>query len=121
MENYDSKSELFMSSGRLAVGIKYTKDSMDIIEHLSDIGYVLFHTRRDEGQHLFAVNAIPFVKENTEIEDEIYQNVATTKMYVVVSFIPVELDVANVHSGKKEFSAKELRYDAQYANIEELR
>ena len=43
MENYDKKSANFISLGKLAIGIKLTQDSFEIVEHLRTIGFVLFH------------------------------------------------------------------------------
>lgn len=55
MESYDVKSSRFIPTGKLAVGVKYTRDGIEIAENLHSIGYVLFHTRKDIGQHLFHV------------------------------------------------------------------
>ena len=35
MENFEKKKASFLSHGKLAIGIKYTKDSMEIVEHCS--------------------------------------------------------------------------------------
>ena len=120
MENYADKCNKFLSDGKLAVGIKYTKDSMEIVEHLSNIGYVLFHTRKDEGQHLFAIEGNPEVKSTNELDASVYRNVKTTGMYVLVNLIPKELESSLLHSSKKNYTSSEFRYDAQYATLEEL-
>ena len=119
MEHYAEKSSKFMSNGSLAIGIKYTKDSMEIVEHLSNIGYILFHTRKDEGQHLFAIEGNPEIKSASELEESVYRN--TTGMYVLVHFNPQELDSTAIHSAQKGYASSELRYDAQYARLEELK
>ena len=121
MENYTDKCYKFLTDGKLAVGIKYTKDSMEIVEHLSNIGYVLFHTRKDEGQHLFAVKEMPVVKSASELDADVYRNVKTTGMYVFVILALQELDSFAYHSSKKHYASSELRYDAQYATLEELK
>ena len=120
MEKYAEKCGKFLSNGRLAIGIKYTKDSMDIVQNLSNIGYVLFHTRKDEGQHLFAIEGTPVIKSDSELDNNVYRNVHTTGMYVLVHFIPQELDSSALHSSKKEYGPNEFRYDAQYASWGEL-
>ena len=120
MEKYAEKYAKFLPNGRLAIGIKYTKDSMEIVEHLSNIGYVLFHTRKDEGQHLFAIEGTPVIKSASELEDSVYRNVHTTSMYVLIHFIPQELDSSALHSSKKGYGPAEFRYDAQYASLGEL-
>ena len=121
MENYADKCNKFLTDGKLAVGIKYTKDSMEIVEHLSNIGYVLFHTRKDEGQHLFAIEGNPEVKSTTELDASVYKNVKTTSMYVLLNLNTQELDSSLLHSSKKNYTSSEFRYDAQYATLEELK
>ena len=120
MENYAEKCSKFLPNGKLAIGIKYTKDSMEIVEHLSNIGHVLFHTRKDEGQHLFAIEGNPEIKSALELEDSVYRNVHTTGMYVLVHLIPQELDSSALHPSKKGYGPAEFRYDAQYASWGEL-
>ena len=120
MENYANKSVKFLSNGKLAVGIKWTKDSMEIVENLKNIGYVLFHHRNDDDQHLFAIKGDCSVKEKSEIEEDRYKSVNTTEMYVVVDLdTTTELNSTNIRSSLKEYTPK-TRYDAQYAIINEL-
>ena len=119
MENYDVRCVKFLEKGILAVGIKSTKDSMRIVENRANIGYILFHTRKDEGQHLFAVKDVSEIKYRSELEG-VYANISTADMYVVVTLNTKELDCDNVHSSKKEFDGKSERYDSQYATMEEL-
>ena len=120
MENYDNKSNQFLATGKLAIGIKYTKDSMEIVEHLTNIGYVLFHTRKDEGQHLFAIADAPVIKSVSELDTMIYKNIFTAEIYVTLQLNPKELDSSSIHSSKKRYASAELRYDAQYATLEDL-
>lgn len=94
-------------------------DSMAIVEHLSEIGYILFHTRKDEGQHLFAINGDITVVDSEELGSDIYKNVGTTEMYAVVPFETIELDSSNLHSNKKSFTPK-TRYDAQFEELNNL-
>ena len=120
MENYANKSVKFLSNGKLAVGIKWTKDSMEIVENLKSIGYVLFHHRNDDDQHLFAIQGDCAVKEKSEIEEDRYKSVNTTEMYVVVDLdTTTELNSTKIRSSLKEYTPK-TRYDAQYAIINEL-
>ena len=121
MENYDGKSHGFMSSGKLAVGVKYTPDSMEIVEKLSSIGYVLFHHRSAIGQHLFAVKGVCKVVSSETIEDERYKNIDTTELYLIVDIdTSAEMDASELDATKKECT-KSTRYDAQFARIEELK
>lgn len=119
LENYDTRCVKFLEKSILAVGIKPTKDSMRIVENRANIGYILFHTRKDEGQHLFAVEDVSEIKYRSELEG-VYANISTADMYVVVTLNTKELDCDNVHSSKKEFDGKSERYDSQYATMEEL-
>lgn len=120
MENYGAKSVNFLSSGKLAIGIKYTKDSMSIVENLKSIGYVLFHHRNVDGQHLFAVKGDCRILSAEEVDADRYKNVNTTEMYLVVDIdVTKELDATTLNSAKKAYT-KTGRYDAQFATVAEL-
>ena len=119
MENFADKCVKFLPYGRIAIGIKYSKDSMAIVEHLSEIGYILFHTRKDKGQHLFAINGDITVVDTEELGNDVYKNVGTTEMYAVVPFETIELDSSKLHSSKKSFTPK-TRYDAQFEELNNL-
>jgi llaJI restriction endonuclease len=122
MEQYDNKSTKFLPSGQIAIGVKMTKAGMEIVRHIDEIGYLLFHVRRDEGQHLFAVGKVPKVMFKAEIEAEatLYANTSTCDIYLLVAFDAVhELDTSNVHSGQVKVDKTE-RYDAYYCRIEEI-
>ena len=119
MENFADKCVKFLPYGKIAIGIKYSKDSMAIVEHLSEIGYILFHTRKDEGQHLFAINGDITVVDAEELGSDVYKNVGTTEMYAVVPFEKIELDSSHLHSNKKSFTPK-TRYDAQFEELNNL-
>lgn len=116
MENFASKCVNFLPQGKIAIGIKYTKDSMEIVEHLSEIGFLLFHTRKDEGQHLFKVKGKVSVLPKEEADNIIYRNISTAEMYAVVDFETIDLSSPSLHSSKKSYTP-ETRYDAQYASI----
>lgn len=119
MEKFADKSVNFLPQGKIAIGIKYTKDSMEIVEHLTDIGFLLFHVRKDEGQHLYKVNGKIAILPDEEIATDIYRNITTTKMYAVAEFEPIDLSSPSLHSSMKAY-APETRYDAQYSTINEL-
>lgn len=120
MENYENKSKSFLPTGNIAIGLKYTKDSMEIAEHKSEIGYVLFHHRNAVGQHLFAVKGDCQIVSALEVESDRYRNVSTTEIYLSVDMdTSAELDVSNIDSSRKAFE-KNARYDAQYAKMEHL-
>lgn len=119
MENFADKCVKFLPYGKIAIGIKYSKDSMAIVEHFSEIGYILFHTRKDEGQHLFAINSDITMVDKEELGNDVYKNVSTTEMYAVVPFETIELDSSHLHSSKKSCTPK-TRYDAQFEELNNL-
>ena len=121
MENYEGKKQKFLTTGKLAVGIKYTRDGIEIAENLQSIGYVLFHTRKDVGQHLFRVKSVQLIKSVDDLPVDIYKNVSTTEMYVVVDIDTFyEMDSTGIRSSKKAYT-QNTRYDAQYLNINNLK
>lgn len=120
MEKFTVKAPKFLSMGKIAIGIKYTKDSMEIVEHLSEIGYILFHTRKDVGQHLYKVVNKVILLSGKEMPTDIYRNIRTTKMYAVVEFETNELDSSFLHSSHKTY-IRGARYDAQYMTISLLK
>lgn len=121
MENFGDKCKNFISSGKLAIGIKYTKDSMEIVENISSIGYVLFHHRNVLDQHLFEVKGVCKVISATDVEAARYKNVRTTEMYLKVDIdASSEIENLTLDSTKKEFE-KTTRYDAQYSTIDLLK
>ena len=120
MENYESKKQKFLSTGNLAVGIKYTRDGIEIAENLQSIGYVLFHTRKDIGQHLFRVKSAQLVKSLGDLPIGIYKNINTTDIYVVLDIdISNEMNSSSIHSSKKEYTPA-TRYDAQFFTLSQL-
>lgn len=120
MENYEAKRPKFLPAGKIAIGIKYTRDGIEIAENLQSIGYVLFHTRKVEGQHLFHAKSIRLVKSVDELPSDIYRNIQTTEMYVLVDIDNAEeLDSSTINAAKKAYT-RETRYDAQYSLINDL-
>lgn len=120
MENYEVKRPKFLPSGKIAIGIKYTRDGIEIAENLQSIGYVLFHTRKIEGLHLFHAKNIRLVKSVDELPSDIYRNIQTTEMYALVDIDNAgELDSSNINAAKKAYT-RETRYDAQYSLINDL-
>jgi llaJI restriction endonuclease len=120
MEDFAGKSGKFAPQGKIAIGLKYTKDSLEIVEHLSELGYILFHTRKDEGQHLYAIKESIKVCSAEEMDEGVYRNVTTTDLYAVVEFEPEELNSAQLHSSKRSF-VERTRYDAQFAFFHDLK
>lgn len=120
MENYEVKRPKFLPAGKIAIGIKYTRDGIEIAENLQSIGYVLFHTRKIEGLHLFHAKNIRLVKSVDELPSDIYRNIQTTEMYALVDIDNAEeLDSSNINAAKKAYT-RETRYDAQYSLINDL-
>lgn len=119
MENYDNRSVNFINSGEIAIALKNTAERKNIIENLPNVGYVLFHTRKDEGQHLFAVSQPCEIMVVDELKEGIYKTVKTTSLYAVVQFELNELDSTNIHSSNAPCE-KATRYDAQYCETSDL-
>ena len=120
MEKYATKSANF-SHGKLAIAIKMTVESMDIVENLSYIGYVLFHHRSDNDQHLFSVKGMCIIKAADELEDDRYKNIGNKELYISVDIDTTELSSDNLHASMIKPASKETRYDAQFAWLSELR
>ena len=119
MEKYATKSTNF-SHGKLAITIKMTVESMDIVENLSKIGYVLFHHRSDNDQHLFSVKGTCTIKAAGELEDDRYKNIGNKELYISVDIDTTELSSGNLHASMIKPASKETRYDAQFAWLSDL-
>ena len=119
MEDYDAKSVKF-ADGRIAIGLKMTDESMRILENIQSIGFILFHIRKDEGQHMFALTSPCEVRPQTLLEGSLYRNINTASLYLLVSFDPsTELESSSIHSSKALWT-RQTRYDAQYEIINRL-
>lgn len=119
MEKYATKSANF-THGKLAIAIKMTVESMDIVENISNIGYVLFHHRSDNDQHLFSVKGTCIIKAAGELEDDRYKNMGNKELYISVDIDTTELPNDNLHASKIKPASKETRYDAQFAWLSDL-
>ena len=119
MEKYATKSANF-THGKLAVAIKMTVESMDIVENLSNIGYVLFHHRSDNDQHLFSVKGTCTIKAAGDLEDDRYKNIGNKELYISVDIDTTELPNDNLHASMIKPASKETRYDAQFAWLSDL-
>jgi len=119
MEKYATKSANF-SHGKLAIAIKMTVESMDIVENLSNIGYVLFHHRSDNDQHLFSVKGTCTIKTVGKLEDDRYKNIGNKELYISVDIDTTELLNDNLHASIIKPASKETRYDAQFAWLSDL-
>lgn len=119
MEDYDTKSQNFINNCFIAIGLKNTLERKNIIDNFTNIHYILFHTRNDEGQHLFKVEKPCQIMVVDEIDDHIYKNIKTTSLYAVIKFYTNELDSSRIHSRNAPFE-KETRYDSQYVTINKL-
>ncbi len=120
MENYEAKRPEFLPAGKIAIGIKYTRDGIEIAENLQSIGYLLLHTRKVEGQHLFHAKNVRLVKNVDELPSDIYRNIQTTEMYILVDIDNnKELDSSNINAAKKTYTPQTID-DAQYSLINDL-
>lgn len=118
MENFGTKTTRFINDGRIAVGLKYSRESMEIVEHIGEIGYVMFHNRRRDGQHMFAVKSCSGVTGAEDVDEGVYKNVGTCEIYLVVEFDGErEMDSEVLDCTRVECSPK-TRYDAQFVRRE---
>lgn len=118
MENFGTKTTRFINDGRIAVGLKYSRESMEIVEHIGEIGYVMFHNRRRDGQHLFAVKSCSGVTGAEDVDEGVYKYVGTCEIYLVVEFDGErEMDSEVLDCTRVECSPK-TRYDAQFVRRE---
>lgn len=116
MEDYDSKSGKF-ADGHIAIGLTMTEESMRILENIQSIGFILFHTRKDECQHMFALTSSCKVCPQASLDGSLYRNINTANLYLLVSFDPsAELNSSSIHSSKAPWT-KQTRYDTQYGII----
>lgn len=123
MENYENKAKSFLQSGTIAVALKDTTESKEIIANFHNIGYILFHTRKDEGKHLFMVEKISIASLG-DVENNIYKTASSSNVteYALVSFNnEFELMADSLHPQKKPNESPSTRYDAQYAVMIELK
>ncbi|MDY4520821.1 MAG: restriction endonuclease [Bacteroidales bacterium] len=124
MENFEAKSKNFLESGEIAVALKNTNDSKEIRDNIQNIGYILFHTRKDDGTHLFSIEQA-VIAGKLDIGDAYpttKSDNANVTGYVVASFNgDLEIPSTGIYPTNKPALSRELRYDAQYAMIEELK
>lgn len=122
MENYDDRSKKFLSSGILAIALKNTSESKEIVKNFHNVGYILFHTWKNEGKHLFMVNQIRIVSKE-DIDNHIYPTVRpgndSVTEYALVSFnndFELMSDIIHLQN-----MTGPTRYDARYSSIEILK
>ncbi|MDO4497804.1 MAG: LlaJI family restriction endonuclease [Bacteroidales bacterium] len=132
MENYATRSKNFAESGKVAVGIKYHGRGMEIINNLSSIGYVLFHTWDKTKQKMFAIVDDCKILAKTTVPEEYYMSPKNPThsdgtpdlaqfLYVLLTAdMSTPIDTAHVDCNKKKYTDKTQRYDAQFAWIDEL-
>lgn len=122
MEKYADKSKNFLSSGVLAVALKDTQESKEIVDNLHNIGYILFHVWKDDDKHLFIVDRIRAVLKE-ELEVDVYPTIKPENEnvtgYVLVYFNnEFELLSDTIHP---QNVSGHTRYDARYSDLEHLK
>ena len=122
MEQYANKSKSFLHNGKLAIGIRQTKESFEILDNLQSIGYVLFHHRKNEGQHLYAVKGKCCARSLDDIETDRYINNKKAMLFVSVDIdTSIELSSTNIDCTRNPNLTSNTRYDAQYVTLEKIR
>lgn len=132
MESYATRSANFAASGKLAIGIKYTERGMEIINNLSQIGYILFHTWNKSDQRLFAIKDDCQIVAKTSVPEGYYMTPKNPThpdgtpdeaqfLYILLTAdMSTTLDTTNIDCNKKKYTSQKERYDAQFAKIKEL-
>lgn len=132
MENYASKSASFAVIGKLAIGIKYTERGLEIINNISKIGYVLFHTWNKSDQRLFAIKGECQIVTKNAVPDDYYMTPKNPThpdgtpdeaqfLYVLLTAdMGNAVDASLIDCNKKRYISQKERYDAQFALFEEL-
>ena len=124
MENYEDKLKGF-SSGRIAIPLKLTESGMTLLEKCSNIGYVLFHTRKQhENKHFFKVkHACEIYQKDKALQEGYYLIQKTASRYICLTIdIEEEIDSASLNPSKSNvpYDASTERYDAQYSELSSL-
>lgn len=123
MENYDDKKRFF-GQGKIAIPVKITEWGMDILEHINDLQFVLFHTRdKEKNKHLFLIQTTPFVVKKEAAEERGYYLVnKNANRYICVDIsLNQELDASCTDPSSKNIPyEKAQRYDTQYTTIRQL-
>ena len=102
----------FFGSKKVCSSLKYSRESMEIVELIGEIGYVMFHNRRRDGQHVFAVKSCGGVTSAKDVDEGVYKNVGTCEIYLVVEFDGEwEMDSEELDCTQVECTTK-TRYDA---------
>lgn len=118
---YESNIQKYVDNGKIAIGIKYTEDSMEILEKAFTIGYILFHQHKIDGQRLFALTNGCKITPKTAIPVGYELNISTCELYILAEInTENELDPALLDPKLKKCD-KQTRYDAQYARFWELK
>ncbi len=131
MENFLTKYEKFVESGKVAVPIKYTNDGLDILAHAANIGTVMFHTRHISSQYLYSLREpVRFVTKN-DVPEDYYLTVRnpsqpdpTEEVVFIYALLEIDmsviLDSGSLDCQRKPVNHKRERYDAQYSTIDDL-
>ena len=102
------------------VGTRRAVSGIHLLFLCLEIGYLLFHTRKDEGQRLFALTEEPVIKYPDELTEDVYKNIKDSQLYILASLNQTEMDCTNIHASYIKQTEQSYRYDPQFATIEEL-
>lgn len=121
MENYESRSVSFLESGVVAIGLKDTSDAKNIVNHINEIGYMLFHTRSNTvHKHFFPVRKCSIANVEAVAKSGISMVLREQPSFIVVEFdSDFELISNNLKPQNAPFTPI-TRYDPQYVNLNEI-
>jgi hypothetical protein len=80
-DDFIKDKERFANSGNIAIGINYNIDTMEIVKNIDSIGYIMF-CQRDDNIHIFSVKGTCVIKEQRDLEDDIFKNVEPIGLYI---------------------------------------
>lgn len=120
LENYDLRAPELLATGKIAVGLKYTREGFAVAENLSNIGFVLFHHRSNAGKHLFALTAPCTIQTKTALDPDRATTIKTADLYLCADIDTTrELDAETLDVSKAKYTPQ-TRYDAQYVERDML-
>ena len=129
---YDTNAVKFKDSGKVAVPVLYTPESMSILENLESVGFILFNKWNSTSQHLFRLAEKPRVVPKPNIPAE-YMNIRNRKrpddipeqidyLYLLLDIdMSEELDSSSLDCQRCKLPGGDpSRYDAIYSTLNSL-
>lgn len=115
-DDFIKDKEKFANSGKIAIGVNYNIDAMEIVKNIDSIGYIMF-CQRDNSIHIYSVKGTCVIKEQRDLEDDVFKNVEPIGLYITA-----QLDMAKeIDSNGFNSWHVESKYHPRYSTINLLR